>query len=566
MENRNCQNCKTDFTIYPDDVSFYQSIQVPHPTFCPPCRAQRRFMWRNERSLYKRACSKCDKSLISLYDAQAPFPVYCKECWYGDAWDPLSFGAPYDSTKTFFEQFKELQSKVPRLAIWVVNCVNSDYTNLSYNNKNGYLGFGFRDSEDSAYVARAVGLRSTFDSTYTHHSEGVYEAINVDKSYHSRYVEESEGVVDSLFVSNCRNVQNCLGVVNARGSSYVYMGEQLSKEEYQARVTALDLGSREVIARLAQQFQALKAGVPYKYAKLTNAIDSTGDHLINAKNCKDVYDGFELENVRYSSWVFTSKEVSDCYGMGGSQYVYEAISPEEVANAKFIAITDTSNNVEYTDLCMGSSNLFGCIALRTKKYCILNREYTKEEYEKLRTQIIDDMKANPYIDALGRVFAYGEFFPYDLAPFAYNETTAQEMYPLTREQALERGFGWKEESERNYTITIPTDAIPDNIKDVPDTITGEVLGCSHHGDCQHQCTIAFRITEMELSFYRANTIPLPTECPNCRHYARLAKRNALQTWHRACQNAGCPNEFETTYSPDRKEIIYCETCYQKEVL
>ncbi len=28
----------------------------------------------------------------------------------------------------------------------------------------------------------------------------------------------------------------------------------------------------------------------------------------------------------------------------------------------------------------------------------------------------------------------------------------------------------------------------------------------------------------------------------------------------------CPNEFETSYAPDRPEIVYCESCYQSEVV
>ena len=28
----------------------------------------------------------------------------------------------------------------------------------------------------------------------------------------------------------------------------------------------------------------------------------------------------------------------------------------------------------------------------------------------------------------------------------------------------------------------------------------------------------------------------------------------------------CPNEFETSYAPDRAEIVYCESCYQVEVV
>ncbi|MFH1193084.1 MAG: hypothetical protein V1656_02080 [Candidatus Jorgensenbacteria bacterium] len=28
----------------------------------------------------------------------------------------------------------------------------------------------------------------------------------------------------------------------------------------------------------------------------------------------------------------------------------------------------------------------------------------------------------------------------------------------------------------------------------------------------------------------------------------------------------CPNEFETSYAPERKEIVYCESCYNAEVV
>ena len=28
---------------------------------------------------------------------------------------------------------------------------------------------------------------------------------------------------------------------------------------------------------------------------------------------------------------------------------------------------------------------------------------------------------------------------------------------------------------------------------------------------------------------------------------------------------GCENEFETSYSPEKSVIVYCERCYQQEV-
>ena len=135
METKTCQNCKKNFIIESEDFNFYEKIKVPTPTFCPDCRAQRRFIWRNERSLHKRPCSYCKKDFISIYNNGVPFPVYCHTCYYSDSWDPLSYGKQYNQSKTFFSQIKELLEKVPRLGIWVIQSTNSDYTNQSYNNK-----------------------------------------------------------------------------------------------------------------------------------------------------------------------------------------------------------------------------------------------------------------------------------------------------------------------------------------------------------------------------------------------------------------------------------------------
>ena len=96
MENRNCQNCKKDFVIEQEDFNFYEKIKVPPPTFCPECRFIRRLCFKNERSLYKRECDLCHKKIISMYDENVTFPIYCPECWRSDKWDPMSYGLDYD--------------------------------------------------------------------------------------------------------------------------------------------------------------------------------------------------------------------------------------------------------------------------------------------------------------------------------------------------------------------------------------------------------------------------------------------------------------------------------------
>ncbi|MCX6722724.1 MAG: hypothetical protein NT094_01490 [Candidatus Staskawiczbacteria bacterium] len=179
----------------------------------------------------------------------------------------------------------------------------------------------------------------------------------------------------------------------------------------------------------------------------------------------------------------------------------------------------------------------------------------------------------PYIDKNGRVYKYGDFFPNDLAPVAYNESIAQEYYPLTKKQGVERGNLWKEIETRNYNITIKNEDIPDDIKSVGDDIVNQMIECEHQGKCLEQCTEAFKITPHELEFYQRMSLPLPHLCPNCRHYQRINIRNPLKLWHRQCMcnknthghSGTCSNEFKTTYAPDRPEIVYCESCYQQEM-
>ena len=139
------------------------------------------------------------------------------------------------------------------------------------------------------------------------------------------------------------------------------------------------------------------------------------------------------------------------------------------------------------------------------------------------------------------------------------------MRKLDKKEAEGHNYIWKNTEERNYEIEINVDEISDNIKNVDSSIVGKVIKCAHGGNCKEQCTEAFKIIEEEFKFYKRMNLPLPRLCPNCRHYQRLKQRNPLKLWHRKCMKEGCENEFETSYAPESKEIVYCEKCYQQEV-
>ena len=224
-----------------------------------------------------------------------------------------------------------------------------------------------------------------------------------------------------------------------------------------------------------------------------------------------------------------------------------------------------SRNATYCITSPGVTDVFGCVGLKKKQYCILNKKYTKEQYEELVPKIIKHMIDIPYIDSKGRVYKYGEFFPSELSPFGYNETTAQEYFSLSKEEALAFGFNWKEDINRNYKVTKDSEELPDSINQVTDSILNEIISCEHKGKCEEGCMTAFKILPEDLQFYRRMKLPLPRLCSNCRRFQRVKQRNPLKLYHRSCMNKGCQNEFETTYSKEQLDIVYCETCYNKEV-
>jgi hypothetical protein len=139
-KGRVCQNCKKDFVIEPDDFAFYEKMKVPAPTFCHECRAQRRFVWRNERTLYKRKCDLCGESTISRFDPEKEIVSYCGECWWSDKWDPMKYGQEYDFSKPFFKQWGELLRKTPQFNLITMHntLVDTDYVNMNHYLKSCY--------------------------------------------------------------------------------------------------------------------------------------------------------------------------------------------------------------------------------------------------------------------------------------------------------------------------------------------------------------------------------------------------------------------------------------------
>jgi len=586
-ETKQCQNCKRDFTIELEDFNFYEKIKVPPPTFCPECRLVRRMTWRNERSLYKRPCSKTGKQTITMFHPETDVVVYDHDVWWSDQWEPTDYGQEYDFSRPFFEQFQELFHKVPLVNLGNVNCVGSPYGNHNLDCKHCYLLYASYNNERTHYSSGAVGLKDCLDMYVGSSSELSCGDILCGDLYKTHFSYNSAGSINSFFLKHCRNLQDCIGCINLRNQSHCIFNKQYTKEEYEKKKEELDFGSYQTLREFDKSFNKFAFNFPNKYADIINCSDSTGDQIMNSKNAQNCFDIYgEGEDIKHTIHCTDIKDSYDIYGAGISSLMYEGVDVGVEASKELFAVfTHRCLETHYTYMCFNSKNLFGCIGLRSKQYCILNKQYTKEEYEELVPKIIEHMNAMSYVDKKGRVYRYGEFFPSELSPFAYNETIAQEYFTKTKEEITEQGYKYRFQEEKDYQATILSKDLPDHIKDVPESILEEVIACPNNGDEKTQCTKVYRIIKAELEFLKNNNIALPRYCPNCRHYQRLKQRNPFKLWSGKCQCAGansenkkykntiehthgaesCSNEFETSYAPDRPEIVYCEKCYQQEV-
>jgi len=548
---KTCPNCSQPFEIRERDQDFYQTIEVPEPTHCPDCRQQRRLAWCGERKLYQRTCDLTKEKILSMFPADVPFPVYHVREWWSDKWDAMQYGQEIDFDRPFFEQWYELLKKVPQYSLNVTfnTLENSEYVNYAGNLKNCYLIFDTDYSRDCFYGYTVNKSKDVVDSFKVNECELCYECIDCNNCYDLKYSTNCRNCNSSWFLKNCIGCSNCFGCINLQRKEYHYYNQPLSKEEYEKRVAAHNVSSYSGISEVKDKVNQAFLKFPHKFMRGFNNQNCTGDGVFNCKNTFDSYDCLYCEDCSYCySMSFQTKSSYDIYQFGENvERCYESVVLGYGGfNVKFSYHCPTgNNNLDYCYACMSSKDLFGCIGLKHKQYCIFNKQYSPEEYSAHVVRIKEHMQKNG---------EYGEFFPAKLSPFYYNDTTAQDYYPLTKEQAEANGLNWKDPDQKEYQKQ--TFQIPDDIKDVRDDITSQILACE-------ACNKNYKIVEQELKFYRNLGVPIPHKCFDCRHLDRMKLRNPQKLWKRNCQK--CNKEVESAYASDRPEIVHCEECYLNEL-
>jgi hypothetical protein len=499
----------------------------------------------------------CGEETISVFSIDKPENVYCQKCYWGDKWSAEDYGQDL-SQDGFFDQTEKLRTKVPYQAVVNSKSEGSEFCNFSVHNKNCYLGFSIGKSEDCMYGEAIESSKVCLDCSSIAECENCIGCVDCVSCHSCRFVQKCAYSSNCYISYDLKGCSNCLMCWNLKHKNYHILNKPVSKEKFEKTLKELALNKRSRLEVELKKFQEkIAKSAIHKFVTQMNAENSTGCYLINCSNCQNCFDILGAKDCKF---IYDSPiNITNCYDGSylylNTSFCYEVCSSSENSNTFFSIASWNSNNIYYCQYCDSCSNCFGCVGLRHKQYCILNKQYSKDEYEKLVGQIIKKMIEDG---------EWGEFFPISMSPFGYNETVAMDYFPLEKEVALRLDLRWQ---DKDYGLRYdgpfykPKDDIEEYVEGENERarLLDGVLKCETSKK-------PFKIMPQELAYYLENKIPVPTKHYDARYKERFALRHQRRLHHRKCMNKGCENEFETTYAPDRPEIVYCESCYQKSVI
>lgn len=490
------------------DIEFIKEMGFEDSGMSFHDKMQRLMAFRNEGKLYRRKCDFSGDEIISAYRDGVPYKVYKNSVWWGDEWSGLDYGREFDFSRGFFEQFDELMRDVPREGTSVFNSINCDYSSHTRESKNCYLNTLAVRSENVYYSYWAVNDKNVVDCIMVNNSEICYDCIDGENCYMCFVCQNVRDCSDCYFSFQLNGCRNCLFCSNLSNAEFYVRNKKVSEAEFKR---LRDEAMADFENSKKDYFEMVNNTIHRSVDNL-NCENVTGLHVFNSRNCRNVFAVDNSEDIVDTISASDGKNIYSCYSAGwpGCERVYFCDVSRGCTDIAFCVYSWFSSGLRYCDSMSSSHDCFGSVGLKHKRYCIFNKQYSKEEYELIVNKIIDHMK---------KTGEWGEFFPFELSPFAYNETPAMDHYPLSKEDAPT----WYEAS-------------------------GEKR---------------FRITEAEKSFYDRFGIPYPSKHPDDRHAERFALRNWYRLFDRKCDK--CEISMKSGYSSGDKRRVYCEKCYREEV-
>jgi hypothetical protein len=292
---------------------------------------------------------------------------------------------------TFLEKYHLVRKSVPIPALDIDQyTVNSEYADHAYSSKNCFWAFDPYWSEDNLYTDYTWGNKLV-DCKNVLESDKCYECISCNHCSASTFLSDCNNCNNCHFSAFLNSCTDCFGCVALTHKKYCIFNKQYTKEEYFKKIAEL---KEEKPAVIMDRMLELKKQLPHPASIQGNVINSPyGDYIYDSKDC---YWGFNLVYAVNSGYCYDSgfsKNCWDTFITGGSKKgkesvnCYEVIDVVDSYNCAFLNASKSCSSCYYSEYLRNCTDCFGCVGLTNKKYCILNNQLTKDQYEKAVVQI-----------------------------------------------------------------------------------------------------------------------------------------------------------------------------------
>ncbi|MBT3864487.1 hypothetical protein HOE67_03135 [Candidatus Peregrinibacteria bacterium] len=298
----------------------------------------------------------------------------------------------------FLEDFRELLVREPKHFAPRQDNENCDYSPFCYKSKDCYLCFGIDYCEDCFHLYHSKDSKDCCDAMMIWDSELCYENMDSSGLYNSDFCWNSVHLTDCFLCEDCRGCNDCFGCSGLRRKKYYIFNKEYSKKEYVAKVEELRVqffdegGWEDESGSVFKEFTELRYSVPHLEVQNLRCEDCVADYCEDCKGCYWCFDSKGCEDCMYTWGGFGSKDSADIYYVHNGELCYDCMSADGAFNLNYSFWGVGCRDCSYCYCIHQCEHCFGCTNLKHKKYCILNKQYSKEEYFRKRDEVIAELR------------------------------------------------------------------------------------------------------------------------------------------------------------------------------
>lgn len=285
---------------------------------------------------------------------------------------------------SFLTDYQKLIKSLPQPTLYGGRNEDVTFCDHIYHSFNTYHSFQGGRLRDCAYMYDCTGADyntfcvDCFDCDHCSTCELCYECFVAYNCYNSSYLEYCLKLSDCHFSIHCRNSQNLFGCAELQHKQYCIFNVQYTKKEYEKKVEIL---LKRPAEENLKDLEKLRRKLPQPWMRVTRRSENSfGDNIIDSKNSYFCFFANECEDSAYLFDCQFSRDCFDSYGLHECELCYEITNLGHSYNCNYIHAGDFLTDCHFCTNCYNSQNLLGCVNLKNKKFCILNKQYTKTEY------------------------------------------------------------------------------------------------------------------------------------------------------------------------------------------